>query len=627
MTTEQEQISTDILGYLEQHQQKELLRFVSVGSVDDGKSTLIGRLLHDTHGIYEDQLSAVKRASTRAGMEIDFSLFTDGLKAEREQGITIDVAYRYFSTAKRKFIIADTPGHVQYTRNMATGASTANVAIILIDARLGVLQQSRRHAYIASLLGIPHLFVGINKMDLEGYSQDVFKRIREEFSAFVGQLGFKGVRFIPISALKGDNVVHRSDAMPWYDGNTLLEHLESVPIASDWNHADFRFPVQYVLRPDLNYRGFAGAISSGVVNKGDQVMVLPSQRVSTVVAIDTFEGEKERAFAPMSVTLRLADEIDISRGDMLVHPDNLPRIGQRFETMLVWLSERALDRQKSYLLKHTTQLVRASVEHVSYTTDLETLKQTPATRLELNDIGRVTLSLQRPVYFDDYKKNRGTGAFILIDSLTNNTVAAGMILEIDPALPAHEGNSAQSPDRPRTQVSPDERSERLGQKGATVWLTGLPGSGKSAIAYALERRLFDVKRLAVVIDPDDGLSRGVLPDGSSPAQTPELARRTTDAGLLAIFAYASPLRADRDAIRDTVGSERFVEIHVATSLELRKQRDQRGVYSSAHQKPADEPPKAPDITVSLDDGDPEEAAQRIVAVLVKRGLLPSLYAL
>jgi bifunctional enzyme CysN/CysC len=629
MTTEQEQISKDILGYLEQHQQKELLRFVSVGSVDDGKSTLIGRLLHDTHGIYEDQLASVKRASTRAGMEIDFSLFTDGLKAEREQGITIDVAYRYFSTAKRKFIIADTPGHVQYTRNMATGASTANVAIILIDARLGVLQQSRRHAYIASLLGIPHLFVGINKMDLEGYSQDVFKRIREEFANFLAPLGFKGVRFIPMSALKGDNVVHRSDSMPWYDGNTLLEHLESVPIASDWNHADFRYPVQYVLRPDLNYRGFSGQISSGVVNKGDKIMVLPSQRVSTVVAIDTFDGEKEQAFAPMSVTLRLADEIDISRGDMLVHPDNVPRIGQRFETMLVWLSERALDRQKSYLLKHTTQLVRASVEHVSYTTDLETLKQTPATRLELNDIGRVTLSLQRPIYFDDYKKNRGTGAFILIDSLTNNTVAAGMILEIDPGLPAHEdnGNGPASLDRPRTQVSPDERSERLGQKGATVWLTGLPASGKTAIAFALERRLFDLKRLAVVIDPDDGLSRGLLPDGSSPAQTPELARRATDAGLLAIFAYASPLRADRDAIRDTVGGERFVEIHVATSLDLRKQRDQRGVYSTAHQKPAEEPPKSPDIVVSLDDGDPEEAAQRIVAILVKRGLLPSLYAL
>ncbi|HYP99405.1 MAG TPA: sulfate adenylyltransferase subunit CysN [Polyangiaceae bacterium] len=627
MSTEQDQISNDILGYLKQHQQKELLRFVSVGSVDDGKSTLIGRLLHDTHGIYEDQLSAVKRASGRAGMEIDFSLFTDGLKAEREQGITIDVAYRYFSTAKRKFIIADTPGHVQYTRNMATGASTANVAIILIDARLGVLQQSRRHAYIASLLGIPHLFVGINKMDLENYSQDVFNRIRDEFAAFLAPLGFKGVRFIPMSALKGDNVVHRSDAMPWYDGNTLLEHLESVPIASDWNHQDFRYPVQYVLRPDLNYRGFSGAIASGVVKKGDKVMVLPSRRTSTVVAIDTFDGEKEQAFAPMSVTLRLADEIDISRGDMLVHPDNVPHVAQRFETMLVWLSERALDRQKSYLLKHTTQMVRANVEHVAYTTDLETLKQTPATRLELNDIGRVTLTCHRPIFFDDYKKNRGTGAFILIDSLTNNTVAAGMILEVDPGAPEYEEGGPTSLDRPRSQISPDERSERLGQKGATLWLTGLPASGKTAIAFALERRLFDQKRLAFVIDPDDGLSRGVLPDGSSPSQTPELARRATDAGLLAIFAYASPLRADRETIRDAVGADRFVEIHVATSLELRKKRDLRGVYGPGHQKPSEETPTAPDIAVSLDGTDPEEVAQQIIAVLVKRGLLPSQYAL
>jgi len=624
---EQELINKDILGYLEQHQQKELLRFVSVGSVDDGKSTLIGRLLHDTHGIYEDQLSAVKRASNRAGMEIDFSLFTDGLKAEREQGITIDVAYRYFSTAKRKFIIADTPGHVQYTRNMATGASTANVAIILIDARLGVLQQSRRHAYIASLLGIPHLFVGINKMDLEGYSPEVFRKIRDEFSAFVGQLGFKGVKFIPMSALKGDNVVHRSPSMPWYDGNTLLEHLETVPIASDWNHADFRYPVQYVLRPDLNYRGFSGAIASGVVKKGDKIMVLPSRRTSTVVAIDTFDGEKAEAFAPMSVTLRLADEIDISRGDMLVHPDNVPHVAQRFETMLVWLSERALDRQKSYLLKHTTQLVRAQVEDVAYTTDLETLKQTPATRLELNDIGRVTITCQRPIYFDNYVKNRGTGAFILIDSLTNNTVAAGMILESEVAEAAHEELGPTSLERPRTQVSPDERSERLGQKGATLWLTGLPASGKTAIAYALERRLFDQKRLAFVVDPDDGLSRGMLPDGSSPAQTPELARRATDAGLLTIFAYASPLRADRDTIRDAVGSERFVEIHVATSLELRKKRDKRGVYGPGHQFPSEETPKNADIVVSLDQTDPEEVAQSIIAVLVKRGLLPSQYAL
>jgi bifunctional enzyme CysN/CysC len=623
---EQELISKDILGYLDQHQKKELLRFVSVGSVDDGKSTLIGRLIYDTHGIYEDQLSAMKRA-TKTGAEVDLSLLTDGLKAEREQGITIDVAYRYFSTAKRKFIIADTPGHVQYTRNMATGASTANVAIILIDARLGVLQQSRRHAFIASLLGIPHLAVCINKMDLVNFDKTVFDAIRKEFSGFAGDLGFKGLTFYPISALDGDNVVHRSKRAPWYDGPTLLQHLENVPIANDINQKDFRFPVQYVMRPDLNYRGFSGMIASGVVKKGDPIMVLPSRKLSKVLAIDTFEGELDHAHAPQSVTLRLNDEIDISRGDMLVHPDNVPSVATRFDAMLVWLSERALDRQKSYLLKHTTQIVRAEVEQIAYTKDLETLNETPATRLELNDIGRVTISSHRPIFFDGYKQNRMAGAFILVDSLTNNTVAAGMILEGEAAPPFTESQRPPAFERPHTQVSADERSERLGQKGCTVWLTGLPAAGKSAIAFALERRLFDLKRFAMVVDPDDGLSKGVLPDGSSPWQTPELARRVTDAGLIIIFAYASPLSADRDAIRDSVGPERFVEIHVNTSLERRKSLDARGAYGPSHVKPSEEAPHQPDAVVSLDKQDPEEVAYELVKVLEKRGLLPSTYAL
>ncbi|RYZ07060.1 MAG: sulfate adenylyltransferase subunit CysN [Myxococcales bacterium] len=624
--SEQELISKDILGYLDQHQKKELLRFVSVGSVDDGKSTLIGRLLHDTHGIYEDQLSAVKRASGRAGMEIDFSLFTDGLKAEREQGITIDVAYRYFSTAKRKFIIADTPGHVQYTRNMATGASTANVAIILIDARLGVLPQSRRHAYIASLLGIPHIAVCVNKMDLVAYDQAPYEAIKKDFGDFCQKLGFKGIKFIPISAKLGDNVVHPSPSTPFYDGGTLLQHLETVPIASDVNYEDFRFPVQYVMRPDLNYRGFSGSIASGIVKKGDTLMVLPSRRTSKVVGIDTFDGELNQAHGGQSVTIKLADEIDISRGDMLVLPNNLPRVDHRFDAMMVWLSERPLDRQKSYLLKHTTQLVRAEIEDVAFTVDLETLKQSEASRLELNDIGRVTVSCRRPLYFDPYKDNRVTGAFILVDSLSNNTVAAGMIL-LDAPQKAEDESRSPTSLRARSQVSADERAERLGQKGATVWLTGLPASGKTAIAFALERRLFDQKRLAYVIDPDDGLSAGVLPDGSSPVQTPELARRCTDAGLISIFAYASPLAADRLAIRDAVGPERFVEIYVKTSREARKQRDQRGAYGPGHQEPSEEAPKSPDAVVSLDGADPEEVAQQVIAVLVKRGLLPSNYAL
>src|SRR5688572_27968735 len=354
----------DVEEHLRNHQEKELLRLVVVGSVDDGKSTLIGRLLHDTHGVYDDQLLAVKRASSQAGMEIDFSLFTDGLKAEREQGITIDVAYRYCSTEKRKFIIADTPGHIQYTRNMATGASTANVALILIDARLGVLTQSRRHAYIASLLGIPHLLVCINKMDLVGFSREVYDRITSEFRAFASQLDFKDVSFVPVSALRGDNIVEKSAQAPWYSGPSVLGFLETVPISADRNLENFRYPVQYVLRPHLNYRGFAGEIASGTVKRGDPIMVLPSRRRTRVASIDTFEGSLESASAPLSVTLTLADEVDVSRGDMLVHPDDVPTVDRCFEATLVRMHERPLDLLKSYLLKHTTMLQRVEVEQL-----------------------------------------------------------------------------------------------------------------------------------------------------------------------------------------------------------------------------------------------------------------------
>jgi bifunctional enzyme CysN/CysC/sulfate adenylyltransferase subunit 1 len=512
----------DVVAYLKAHEQKELLRFVAVGSVDDGKSTLIGRLLHDTHGIYEDQLDAVKRASIKgqtrgeaAASEIDFSLFTDGLKAEREQGITIDVAYRYFSTDKRKFIIADTPGHVQYTRNMATGASTANVAIILIDARLGVLPQSRRHAYIASLLGIPHLLVCVNKMDLRGFDQAVFESIREEFGAFAKKLAFKDVRFLPISALGGDNVVHPSERTPWWSGETVLSTLETVPVAEDRNLHDFRYPVQYVIRPDLAYRGYASQVASGVVNVGDEVMILPSKKRSRVVSIDTFEGPIERAFAPMSVSLRLADEIDVSRGDMIVHPNNLPRVGQHFEATLVWMNERALDPARSYLLKHTTQMVRARIERVVSVADPETLEPRPAETLALNEIGRVTLETQRPLFFDAYAKNRATGAFVLVDSITNETVAAGMILE---------GEAARSEKAARGQVSEAERRERLGQSGATIAIGAQSIEEARALAWLLERQLFDLGRVATVVDE-------------------AAAKACARAGLLAIVPVAGPSEA------------------------------------------------------------------------------------
>lgn len=404
MSTEQV-TPENIHAYLKQHQEKELCRFVTVGSVDDGKSTLIGRLLHDTHGIYEDQLDAVKKATKQEGGEIDFSLFTDGLKAEREQGITIDVAYRYFSTENRKFIIADTPGHVQYTRNMATGASTATVAMILIDARLGVLQQSRRHAYIASLLGIPHLAVCVNKMDLEDYNEEVFNKIRAEFTEFCSQLRFNEVKFIPISAKLGDNVVHASEKTPWYSGGTILEYLEQVPVRAGINSEDFRYPVQYVLRPNLDYRGFSGTIASGSVKKGDTLMTLPSRKKSKVLSIDTFDGELDAAYAPMAVTIRLEDEIDSSRGDMLVKEDNLPLEAERFKAKVVWLSEQALDRGRSYLIKHTTQLVRADIESVEFLVDLETLEEKSANRIELNDIGQIVISAHKKLFVDPYHKN------------------------------------------------------------------------------------------------------------------------------------------------------------------------------------------------------------------------------
>jgi sulfate adenylyltransferase large subunit/uncharacterized protein (TIGR02246 family) len=428
MPSDKELIASDIEGYLRQYQDKELLRFVAVGSVDDGKSTLIGRLLYDTGSVYADQLEAVRKATTMAGTDLDLSLVTDGLAAEREQGITIDVAYRYFSTDKRKFIIADTPGHVQYTRNMVTGASTANVAIILIDARLGVLQQSRRHAYIASLLGTAHLAVCVNKMDLVSYDRAVFDRIRADFVAFTKNLSIADVRFFPISALRGDNCVHRSEEMPWYAGPTVLEFLESVPVQEEHEFAHLRYPVQYVLRPNLDYRGFAGRVASGVVRKGDAITVLPSGKTSRVEAIDTRDGELTQGIASQSVTIRLADEIDVSRGDMLVHPSDLPRVTRTFDAHLVWMHDAPLDCAKSYLLKHTTQTVRADVDRVHWRKDMDTLAEVAAPTLALNDIGRVTLTAHRPLFLDAYETNRETGSFILIDLLSNNTVGAGMVL-------------------------------------------------------------------------------------------------------------------------------------------------------------------------------------------------------
>jgi bifunctional enzyme CysN/CysC len=601
-------IESDILAFLKKHETKELLRFVIVGSVDDGKSTLIGRMLFELQAVYEDQLEAVRKATTMVGVPIDFSLITDGLEAEREQGITIDVAYRYFTTEKRKFIVADTPGHTQYTRNMVTGASTADVGIILIDARLGVLEQSRRHAYIASLLGIPHLLVAVNKMDLVGYGAERFAELEAEFRGFCKGLSFKDVTFVPVSALLGENVVQRGERMPWYRGPTVLGFLEAVPIAEDRNLADFRYPVQYVLRPNLNYRGFSGQIASGVVKKGDTVMVLPSGKTSTVKGIDTYDGELDEAFAPQSVTLRLADEIDCSRGDMIVLPSNRPSVSRSFDAHVVWLHERPLDPQKSYLIKHTSQLIRMQVSAVHSRTDLKTLESVPADTLALNEIGKLTITCHRPIYFDGYLQNRATGAFVIVDSLSNATVGAGMILgdersqDLDAAMKElRAGSGLQF----HTQVSPRERRERLGQVGATVWLSGLPGSGKVAVAYVLERKLFDLGHAAHVLAP-----QGETLDAMAVA-----AKSVTDAGIVAVCALPAKSRSERAAARSKVGAQHFVEVFVDTSLALCKERKPDADFSGF------EAPEQPDVTVSMEESRVEAAVDAILGALRKRGLV------
>ncbi|MBI1786561.1 MAG: sulfate adenylyltransferase subunit CysN [Acidobacteria bacterium] len=517
--------------FLRLNEEKELLRLSTAGSVDDGKSTLIGRLLFDSKGVYEDQIASARKASVnQSAGPLDFSLLTDGLRAEREQGITIDVAYRYFSTPRRKFIIADTPGHEQYTRNMATGASTAHLAVILIDARNGVLPQSRRHAYIASLLGIPRVVAAVNKMDLMEFRQEVFERIREEFAGFCRRLEIRDPEFIPISALLGDNVVEKSANTPWYAGPSLLEYLETVPIPHAGNLADFRFPVQTVIRPDQDFRGFAGQIASGVVRAGDAVMVLPSGRASRVASIATYDGDLRRAWAPMAVTLCLEDEIDISRGDMLVHPRNVPQVGRHIEAQVVWMNARPLRTRHPYLIKHTTHVVKGTVAEIHHKVDVNTLDPAPAAELELNEIGAITLETHRPLFFDAYARNRVTGSFILIDPMSNETVGAGMIRQA--AQTAHE---AEGP------VTTAEREERYGHRAATVWL-----AGSLELAGAVERKLFDRGHLAHLAPP-----RGLL------------AMVLNQAGVIAICPVETLEPEVVDRAREIVGAERFAAVDAA----------------------------------------------------------------
>ena len=428
---EQELIQKDILAYLKRQENKGLLRFLTCGSVDDGKSTLIGRLLHDSMLIYEDQLASIKKESEKsgsAGDELDLSLLVDGLAAEREQGITIDVAYRYFSTERRKFIIADTPGHEQYTRNMATGASNSDLAVILVDARYGILPQTKRHSFICSLLGIKHIVVAVNKMDLVDYSEDVFEKICDDYRSFSVRLEIDDIHFIPISALKGDNVVEASNKMTWFKSGPLLNYLETVHIASDRNLIDLRLPIQYVVRPDLNFRGFAGTMASGILRPGDEVVVLPGGQKSHVKKIVTFDGNLEEAFPPLSVTLTLEDEIDVSRGDIIARPDNQPRVGRELEAMIVWMAEQPMTPMNRYLFKHTSNMISGTVSMLRYRINVDTLEREDSKELKMNEVGRCRVSLERSIPFDPYKRNRTTGAFIIIDRLTFNTVGAGMII-------------------------------------------------------------------------------------------------------------------------------------------------------------------------------------------------------
>jgi bifunctional enzyme CysN/CysC len=579
MTTQ----NLDIKAFLDQDQKKDLLRLLTAGSVDDGKSTLIGRLMFDSKMLYEDQLSALEKDSKRighAGEDIDYALLLDGLKAEREQGITIDVAYRYFSTAKRKFIIADTPGHEQYTRNMITGGSTANLAIILIDARYGVITQTRRHTFLVSLLGIKHVVVAVNKMDLVDFSQDVFEKIRSEYKNFVAQLDIPDVSFIPLSALKGDNVVDRSVNMPWYYGSSMLQFLETVHISSDRNFTDMRYPVQFVLRPDIKFRGFSAAVASGIISKGDEILVLPSLKTSKVKSIVTYDKELDYAFPPQSVTVTLEDEIDISRGDMLVHPDNQPRVERQFEAMLVWMDITPMNLATQFYIKHTTNTTKARIDQVKYKVDVNSLEKQSIEYLHLNEIGRVVITTSKPIFFDPYKKNRQTGSFILIDPITHNTCAVGMIIDrLD-----SKSLSSRITDIDKEKIAMGKSliqhgdyQKKYNQKGETIWISGLHGSGKNELAFSLEKRLFEDGAIAVLIDGSSvrsGLNREL---DFTPADRAENLRRVAhlckllnDQGIITVCSFISRNASLRSQIAEIIGPDRFHLFYMDATLEYCK---------------------------------------------------------
>ena len=576
---------------------RDMLRFTTAGSVDDGKSTLIGRLLFDSKAIFQDQMEALEHSSKLRGEdEVNLALLTDGLRAEREQGITIDVAYRYFSTPKRKFIIADTPGHEQYTRNMVTGASTADLAVILIDARNGVATQSKRHGFLASLLGIPHLLVAVNKMDLADWSEDRYRDIVGEYTAFSEKLKIHDISFIPVSALLGDNVVDHGGRMSWYDGPTVLHYLERLTIAADRNLTDFRFPVQYVLRPDQDFRGFAGRVASGSVSVGEKVTALPSGRSTRIKGIHTADADLESARAGDSVSLTLGDEIDLSRGEMLVRSGNLPETAMRFDAMLCWMDETSpLKTDAPYWLRHTTREVQAFVRKLEYRVDVNTLhREKEADSLELNDIGRVAIEVSQNLFFDSYEVNRETGAFILIDPSSNKTVAAGMIRGESRGTPdlATDHNETVEKSANVTwhagKIGLEERIARNGHVPACYWFTGLSGSGKSTLARAFEQQLFSEGKQVFVIDGDN-VRHGLNGDLGFTAEDREenirrvghVARLMYDAGFIVLCCFISPTRALRGFVRSIFPEGAFREVHVRCSLEECINRDPKGLYKKA----------------------------------------------
>ncbi|WP_024460052.1 sulfate adenylyltransferase subunit CysN [Marinimicrobium sp. LS-A18] len=633
MSHQSELIAEDINEYLEQHEHKSLLRFITCGSVDDGKSTLIGRLLFESKMLFEDQLAAVEADSARwgtQGEEMDFALLVDGLAAEREQGITIDVAYRFFSTDRRKFIVADTPGHEQYTRNMVTGASTADAAILMVDARKGILTQTKRHSYLAALIGIRHVVVAINKMDLMDYSEKTFNRIVEEYREFAKQIGLENITFIPMSALRGDNIIERSERMPWYRGTTLMGYLETVEVDDElMQESPFRMTVQWVNRPNLDFRGFSGQLASGVIHPGDKIRTLPSGRESYVERIYTLDGDLDEAVAGQSVTLTLTDEIDISRGDLLCASDTPASVANQFEVTIVWMNDEPMLPGRTYLMKIGSKTVSATITDIKYQVNVNTLEHTAAKNLALNGIGVCTINLDQDIAFDAYKDNHDTGGFILIDRLSYNTMGAGMIHF---SLRRSQNITVQHVD-----VNKQARQQLKNQKPCVLWLTGLSGAGKSTIANLIEKKLYARGHHTYLLDGDNvrhGLNKDLGFTDADRVENirriAEVAKLMVDAGLIVITAFISPFRSERDMARHLLEANEFVEVYVNTPLEVAEQRDVKGLYRKARKGELKnftgidspyEPPVNAECVLNTADMSADDAAERVIQFMADRGYL------